>query len=271
MDLWTIPAMDVRPALIEERRDLLDLLGGLSDDEWFAPTEVPGWSVKDLALHILDDDLGWLSRGRDSDPSGRLDADAAGFVTALNQKNDDWVRATRQLSRPVVVGLLEWAGQQMDDYYASQSLTNEGRVAWASNQPVPNWFDIAQGLTERWVHQMQMREAICKVGTYRDDYLPEVMQTFVWAFPHQYRPEAPEGTRVFVSLGTEDRWTLTRAATRWTLTSGQWSEEPAAQVMASPDGGWKWLTGGIVSSDDVETKGPSDLCGPLMEVRAILV
>ena len=122
--------MDVRPTLTRERCDLLDLVCGLSDDEWFAQTQVPGWSVKDLALHILDDDLGWLSRGRDGDPSGRLDVGAAGFVAALNQKNDEWVRATRQLSRPVVAGLLEWAGQQMDDYYAEQSLTSEGRVDW---------------------------------------------------------------------------------------------------------------------------------------------
>jgi hypothetical protein len=84
--MWTIPAMDVRPALIRERSDLLDLVVGLSDDEWFAPTRIPGWSVKDLALHILDDDLGWLSRGRAGDPSGRIDTDTADFVAAEPQE-----------------------------------------------------------------------------------------------------------------------------------------------------------------------------------------
>jgi uncharacterized protein (TIGR03083 family) len=270
MDLWSLPAMDVRPALTRERADLLELVGGLSDDEWFAPTRVPGWSVKDLALHILDDDLGWLSRGRDGDPSGRLDVSAAGFVAALNQKNDDWVRATRQLSRPVVLGLLAWAGQQMDDYYASQSLTSEGRVAWASDRPVPNWFDIAQDLTERWVHQMQMREAVRKVDAYRDAYLTEVMKTFVWAFPHQYRVEAPVGTQVGLSLGADDRWTLTRGTEGWTLSLGH-DAGLSAEVESSPDGGWKWLTGGAVTSDDVRTTGPSNLCAPLLSVRAILV
>ena len=256
---------------MRERRDLLDLIGSLTDQEWFAPTQVPGWNVKDLALHILDDDLGWLSRGRDRDPSGRLDVTATGFVAALNKKNDDWVTATRQLSRPVVGGLLEWAGQQSDFYYASQSLTSDGRVAWASDGPVPNWFDIAQDLTERWVHQMQMREAIDRVGTFRDDYLNEVMQTFVWAFPHQYRAKAAEGTEVALSLGTEDRWTLTSRGTQWDLARGSSTEAPTAQVETSADGGWKWLTGGTVSAEDVRTSGPSDLCEPLMTVRAILI
>ena len=182
MDLWTVPVFDVRSVLSREREDLLGFVGSLTDDEWFSATQVPGWTVKDLALHILDDDPGWLSRGRDQDGSGRLDVDDSDFVEALNRKNQYWVAAANQLSRRVVLGLLEWAGHQMDAYYATQSLTSPGRVSWASDDPVPNWFDLAQDLTERWVHQMQMREAIDRVEAFRDDYLPEVMQTFVWAF-----------------------------------------------------------------------------------------
>jgi uncharacterized protein (TIGR03083 family) len=193
MDLWTAPVLDVRSLLSREREDLLGFVGSLADDEWFSPTPVPGWTVKDLALHILYDDLGWLSRGRDRDPSGRLDVDDSGFIDALNQKNQGWVAAAGQLSRRVVLGLLEWAGQQMDAYYSTQPLTGPGDVTWASDDPVPNWFDLAQDLTERWVHQMQMREAVDRVEAYRDDYLTVVMQTFVWAFPHQYRAAADPG------------------------------------------------------------------------------
>ena len=83
MDLWTAPVLDVRSLLSREREDLLGFVGSLTDDEWFSPTQVPGWTVKDLALHILDDDLGWLSRGRDHDRSGRLDVDDSGVVDAL--------------------------------------------------------------------------------------------------------------------------------------------------------------------------------------------
>jgi hypothetical protein len=48
-----------------------------------------------------------------------------------------------------VCGLLEWAGCEMDAYYATMDLAAEGRVAWASEGPVPVWFDVAQHLTER--------------------------------------------------------------------------------------------------------------------------
>jgi uncharacterized damage-inducible protein DinB len=59
----------VRPLLTDDRAALLRLLRTLSAFEWLSDTDVPGWTVKDLAFHVLDDDLGWLSRGRDGTPA----------------------------------------------------------------------------------------------------------------------------------------------------------------------------------------------------------
>ena len=50
----------------EERAALLELLAGLEDREWGSPTVCPGWSAKDIAAHLLGDDIGRLSRGRDA-------------------------------------------------------------------------------------------------------------------------------------------------------------------------------------------------------------
>lgn len=270
MELWTAPVVDVRPLLTRERGDLLSLIAGLTDDEWFSPSRVPGWTVKDLALHILDDDLGWLSRGRDQDPSGRLIASDSDFVDALNRKNQKWVEATRQMSRPVVRGLLEWAGRQMDSYYAGQSLTSPGRVAWASDDPVPNWFDIAQDLTERWVHQMQMRDALGRVEAYRETYVGPVMDTFIWAFPHQYRVVASRGSRVRLDLGAGRVWALTSDGTRWQLGPAADDVTPVAEIHADHDTGWRWLSGGALREGDLRTSGPEEFVQPLLAVRAVL-
>lgn len=92
----------VRPHPRAERVAFLELLEGLAPDQWNAPTACPGWSVKDVALHLVDDDLGWLSRGRDQDLSGLLagHSDYREFVAALHAKNDGWVKTTRVLSPP---------------------------------------------------------------------------------------------------------------------------------------------------------------------------
>src|SRR4051812_18754413 len=91
---------------------------------------------------------------------------------------------------------LDWAGREMDAYYASMDLLGAGGVSWASDDPVPIWFDVAQDLTERWVHQMQIREAVDRVENYPARYLTVVLRTFVWAFRYQYRVDAPAGTLV---------------------------------------------------------------------------
>lgn len=257
---------------MRERRELLEWLEDLTPDEWHAPTTAPGWTVKDLALHLLDDDLGWLSRGRDGDRSGLLDtAVQSTFVAALAAKNEAWVRGAHQLSARVIAGLLEWTGKEMDDYDAGMELDGEGGVVWAADGPVPLWFDIAQDLTERWVHQMQMRLAVDKVGCYARAYLREVLRTFVYAFPHQYRSVSPIGTRVRVDLGTGGTWTLTRnGARRWELDEGA-PEQPRASVHATDEAGWRWLTGAAVLEGGIATDGPEDLVGPLLAVRGIIV
>jgi hypothetical protein len=48
-----------------ERASLIDLLSTLAAGQWQAPTVCPGWSVKDVALHLLGDDIDLLSRRRD--------------------------------------------------------------------------------------------------------------------------------------------------------------------------------------------------------------
>ena len=49
----------------QERRQLLMLFSELEAKDWEKPTICPGWSVKDIGLHLLGDDIGYLSGARD--------------------------------------------------------------------------------------------------------------------------------------------------------------------------------------------------------------
>ncbi len=57
MSLWNEPVRDLRSLATAERQGLLRLLAGMTDAEWLARAAIPGWTVKDIALHLLDDDL----------------------------------------------------------------------------------------------------------------------------------------------------------------------------------------------------------------------
>src|SRR5512146_1015625 len=102
-----LPPVMVVDLFPHERESLLAVLGSLSGEQWAAATACPGWSVHDVALHILGGDIGNLSGGRD----GYTDCHATQGVdftrweellAFINRRNDDWVRATRRLSPRMV-------------------------------------------------------------------------------------------------------------------------------------------------------------------------
>jgi uncharacterized protein (TIGR03083 family) len=272
VELVDVPARDVRSFITEERDDFLALLATLGDADWAMPTEAGRWTVKDIALHLLDDELGWLSRGRDNDRSGLLDdtGNYRQFVAALDAKNQRWVDGASGLSHRVLQDMLAWSGQQVDQYYASLNLRELSQVVWAGPGPVPLWFDLARVFTEWWVHQQQIRNAVRVPGSH-DRFLPVVLQTFVWAFPYQYRAEALPGTTVQLDLGhIGGSWILTRDARRWVLDEGS-APGPAATLRMAPQVAWRKLTGLPVSAGQYAAEGDDSLVTPLLDVRGIIV
>lgn len=270
MELGDLPVHDPRESIASEHRDLITLLDSLTDAEWLAPTEAGHWRVKEVALHLPDDDFGWLSRERDGDTSGLLpmDRDYREFVRSLDEKNERRVRGAGGMSHRVVIDLLRWSGRKVEDYFASLDLEGPSRVVWASDAPVPRWFDLCRDLTERWVHQQHIRDAVGRQGTH-DRLLPDVLRTFVWAFPHQYRAEAPEGTTVHIGLGDAGAWHLVRPADDWTLVPGV-ADDPRAGLAMPADVAWRQLTGLAVPEGSIHLAGPDHLARPLLDVRGII-
>jgi uncharacterized protein (TIGR03083 family) len=272
MRIGEVPAVDVRGPLTAQRGRLLSLLASLSDVQWAAPTAAPQWPVKDIALHLLDADLSWLARHRDRTRTGTIPAPSGHeeFVRRLAARNQRWVDGTRTLSPPLITGLLQWSGDQLDAYLGTVDLARPSSVYWAGN--VPLWFDLAREFTERWVHYQQIREAARPGGPDHppDEYLPLVLRTFIWGFPHQYRAPAPAGTTIALDITGIGAWTLTRTATGWTLDEGQ-PGAPAASLQMTGDAAWRLLTGACYDTRQVQPSGEPALAEPLLRVRGIIV
>jgi uncharacterized protein (TIGR03083 family) len=270
MDPWSTPPADTRPMFTAERADLLALLEGLPGEAWAVETPAVGWTVKDVALHLLEGDLGRLSRNRDGDATGLIpvDVDAATFVSALAAKNQRWIDAARQLSPRVVRELLAYSTRQVSEWTVHADLRAPTHVSWASQEPVPAWLDLARELTETWVHHQQIRAATG--NEVNSERLPTVLRTFVWALPHQYRAAAPPGTRLQVDLDSGGVWHLVATDGRhWTLEPGQ-ATDPAATVAFTADAAWRSFTGAAIPAGGVHTSGPDELTDPLLRVRGII-
>lgn len=265
------PVVDPRESLAAERGELLDLLEELTEAEWLAPTEAGHWRVKDVALHLLGEDLGWLSRGRDGDTSGVLstEGDYRDFVRALDEKNERWVVGASGLSRRVVADLLRWSGDEVRAYYDTVDLSGPSGVIWASGSTVPRWLDLCRDLTERWVHQKQIRDAVGRPGDH-DRFLAEVLSTFVWAFPHQYEAPGEHGTTVQIDFGWCGTWHLERVSESWELHPGR-VRSPSASVAMAPEMAWRQMTGLPLPDGAFSIEGSESLTRPLLAVRGIIV
>ena len=133
---------------------------------------------------------------------------------------------------------------------------------------MPTWFDLAQDLTERWVHQMQMRRAVDHVAAFRAAYLPVVMQTMVWAFPAPVPRSSQCRHQRAARPGAGGRWTLTSDGVRWHLDPGA-DDGARREVHAADDAGWRWLTGGAPPAAAIVTSGPQELVEPLLQVERL--
>ncbi len=272
MNLSEIPVVDVRGPLTAQRGRLLSLLASLSDEQWGASTAAPAWSVKDIALHLLDVDLNWVARGRDHDRAGMIPMSTRHeeFVRALGERNQWWVVGTRGLSPRLVTGLLQWAGEQLDAHLGTIDLAGPSSVYWAGD--VPLWFDLAREFTERWVHYRQILQAARpgEPDQPPDEFLPLVLRTFVWGFPHQYRAPAPPGTAIAVEVSGLASWILTRTPAGWSLGEGA-AAAPAARLSMSGEAAWRLLTGARYDVSQVQLSGDPMLAEPLLSVRGIIV
>ena len=266
------PAVDMRGPLTAQRQRLLSLLASLHDAQWAASTAAPQWSVKDIALHLLDVDLSWLAHDRDHDKSGIIPVPSGHeeFVDGLAQRNQRWVDGSRALSPRLITDLLHWSGEQLDAYLATVDLARPSSVYWAGD--VPLWFDLAREFTERWVHYQQIREAARPAGggDDNDEYLSLVLRAFIWGFPHQYRAPAPAGTTIALDIPGIGTWTLASSASGWTLDEGL-ATAPAAGLRMTGDAAWRLLTGASYDARQVQASGDPALAEPLLRVRGIIV
>jgi uncharacterized protein (TIGR03083 family) len=248
----------LRPVIVvhlfpEERAALLDVLRSLNAEQWGAPTVCEGWSVADVARHLLADDLGRLSWQRDGHSVSRFtaqdpetfEADVRDFI---NRQNEQWVETARRLSPQTVTDLLEWSGAQTQAHFESLDPDAPGLgVAWAGEQVSANWFDLAREYTERWHHQAQIREgAGIPLLTEQRLYTP-FFETVVRGVPHTLRVMTEEeGVHVLLRIAGDagGEWSLVRVDGLWQLVEPL-NGDADATVEIEQDVAWRLFTKGL--------------------------
>jgi uncharacterized protein (TIGR03083 family) len=236
---------------------LLELLSGLSTDDWNKPTVCARWSVKDIASHLLGGEVGILSRKRDGYAySGNQFIGWNDLVALINNLNETWVKATSRMSPRVLCELMKLTGEQVCDYFKSLDPYAMGDpVDWAGPERAPVWLDLAREYTERWNHQQQIRDAVGKPGLKEPKFFAPVLDAFVRALPRTYASvEAKNETLIALTItgSSGGKWFLLRQNDTWNLYVE--ADRPAsAELVIDQDLAWRLFTKGI-SRDDARCK-----------------
>ncbi len=232
-----VVVLDLFPA---ERHELLALLESLPHDAWSLPTVAGDWTVKDIAAHLVADDLGRLSSQRDGNRGPTVaEADLKAYI---DRRNADWVTTMRRISPRVLRSLLRFGGEETQELFASlDPFALGGPVSWAGPEPAPIWLDLAREFTERWHHQQQIRDAVGAPTLDDPMFLRPVLATFAFALRVPFSGvEAPIGTVVELAVEgpSGGPWTIARAAHGWELQVGR-PESPTAVVRMDEDTAWR--------------------------------
>jgi uncharacterized protein (TIGR03083 family) len=272
---WLGPPIDVRPLFGGQQAAFIDLLAGLDPGEWPRPTICPGWSVKDIAAHILGDHIGRLSRHRDDYPPLQP-RDGEAFPAFLDRINDEWVTAARRISPRLLTEQLSIIGNQVVEFWQTVDPgALGGRVSWAGPGPAPVWLDAARDFSEYWTHQQQICDATGRAGLTGPEYLGPVLDTFMRALPHTLRTvTVPEGSglQVIVTGPAGGEWDCVRGPDRWRL-QRQPHRRPAAHLELDADTAWRLCTRGITperAAERARIDGDQHLATAALQIVSIV-
>lgn len=259
----------------------MELLRGLTPEDWSRPTLAGSWTVRDVAAHILDGQVRRLSFQRDRFPPVPSDGpigDYHDMVTFLNDLNADWIRAARRISPNVLMDFLEVTGPKVAGLF--EALDPHGPaffpVAWADESQSENWFDIGREYTEWWHHQAQIRDAVGASALAGRKWLHPVLELSMKAFSRAFKevPAEPDTALVLEVAGDAGgTWSVVATGNGWSVFRGE-KPEPEARARCDEDTAWRLFFNALSEKEArerIQTEGESSLIDRLFSVRGVMV
>ncbi|MEO9327513.1 maleylpyruvate isomerase family mycothiol-dependent enzyme [Gordonia aurantiaca] len=230
MPTTILPKEDLTDALIAQWATIAEVAAGLSDEQWSAPSVLPGWTNADIVAHII---------GTESMLAGR-DVEASPTISALDhvrnpigELNEKWVDHFRPKSKTEVLAALdEIVGARTaalkamsQDEFEADSITPAGPDTYGRFMRI-RVFDC-------WVHEIDLRDGTD--GSSPTDPVPTAWAldeiTASLPFVVGKRADAPKGSKVVFDItGLSPRVVRIAVADRAGVVEGFDGGDEAADV-----------------------------------------
>lgn len=225
---------DVLPGLFASWDAIGRLLDGLPDDDWDAPTSLPGWQVRDVLAHIAGTEAMLLGM---SPGEPDIDVSALDHVhNPIGVLNEKWVRHLRAESGPAVLERFhEFTGRRR------AMLAKMIPEAWNALTQTPAGPDtygrfMRIRVFDCWMHEQDIRDALNRPATDAelagDDTrvaLDEVVASM--GFVVGKKGGAPDGARILIELnGPVARSIRASVQGRAEVVEDFWGPEPTTTI-----------------------------------------
>ncbi len=258
--------------------ELLTLLKSLDAADWQRQTVAPRWTVRDVVAHLLDVDLRRIAVYRDGHfaPAEKPPVTEREVADLVNRLNAEGVAFGSHLSARLLTDLHAITGAWVADHIGT--LDPDGKaifaVSWAGEGTSTNWMDIGREYTERWHHQMQIRDATGRpLLLLEPSWMLPLLDISVRALPHAYRSiTAPAGTSIALRVtgATRAMWTLVRDDAGWVVLSGE-SGRATTTVACDANVVWRLFYNAPFDRAAVHVEGDAALAAPLLTTRSVVV
>lgn len=276
------PIIETNHLFIPIHASLIKVLKELDEKDWNKPTLAKQWTVKDIVAHILDTTTRGISILRDGyfGSSGPADDEYATLVEFINQMNAVFIQSAKRWSPPLLIELLEQSGPIHARLLANLDPFQKAifSVAWAGEKESYNWFHVAREYTEKYHHQLQIREAVNKTA---EIMTPELfrpfMQTFFLGLPYLLRNHtAPENAIIEIKVeGTIGlSGYLQYKHQQWNrMNDSQGNNQLYAKTVIPANIAWKLFTKGVSPQEIlpmVQLEGNQVLTKQLLNLVAVM-
>lgn len=190
-------------AALEVQTDRLDeILSGLDEEQWAAPSLCPGWSVTDVVLHLAQTEESVVA----TTEGGNLTIPAQEAAT-VDDAMENWVRSERGASPQEVYE--RWNVARRSALKALRAADPDVPVQWAAAPLRPKTLATTR-LSEHWIHTLDITEPL---GI--DDPDTDAIESLAWlavktipyAFARAGRGDPPE-VRAELIAPSGSTWTL---------------------------------------------------------------
>ena len=196
----SIPKDQVVDALLGQWEALAEVLAPLSEDEWLTPSPCPGWSVKDLAAHVIGTEL-----TLDGQPSPELTEEVRAHEHVRNDIgaiNEAWVDSFRSRPGTEVLATLKEVTGRRARALAAMSQEEFDADSWTPAGPGSYGRFMQIRVYDCWIHEQDMRMALNRPGhlsgPQAEQSLDEVARAL--GFIVGKKAGAPQGSSVEIEL-----------------------------------------------------------------------